>query len=309
MAKYVVDGKSLTAIADTLRNITGKKDALKLAQMPTELTQCTNAMQVEIWELREEKQNYKDESENLKGTIEGLREDNADLTARIEELESAGGGENLDDVIAAQADLIEQLSTILDEKSQGGGDSDLPSGCRRVDYIQFNGKRLVDTGIIGNQDTQVSTSFTWESNTQNNVYGCASSGNTASITSYMNGSWRFGNKYQTKNLSSKNPLLPYSALVNKSTISLNSSVTPISDVNDFETVGTLLLGGARTADGDLPSSGIVGKIFYFILWQGGVQVLKLIPVVDAEGNYHFWDVIGKKFHDSITETPLEGGNL
>ena len=199
--------------------------------------------------------------------------------------------------------------TVNVEASGGGGDTDLPSGCRRVDYIQFSGKELIDTGIIGNQDTQINAAFTWESSTQNHVFGCASPGNTASITSYTNGSWRFGNKSQNKSLSSKNPKLPYSALVNKSTISLNSSVTSISGVNDFETIGTLLVGGARGANGDLPSSGIVGKIFYFILWQGEEQILKLISVVDADGNYHFWDVIGKKFYDSITETPLEGGNL
>jgi hypothetical protein len=227
---------------------------------------------------------------------------------------ATGGKEDLEAVLTEQEALIDELKEVLQGKASGGGGSTpsidgIPNGYARCDYIQFTGNQLVDTGIIGNQDTQINLSFTWESSTQNHVFGCASSDNTASITSYTNGSWRFGNKYQSKNFSSKNPKLPFSALVNKSTISVNSSVTSISGVNDFETIGTLLVGGARSSSGDLPGSSIIGKIFYFILWQGEVQVMKLVPVVSAEGVYRFWDLVSKKFFDTIDGTPLGGGNL
>lgn len=187
--------------------------------------------------------------------------------------------------------------------------SDIPDGYRRVDFIQFSGTQLVDTGVIGTQDTQISVLFTWESSTQRHLFGCASSDNKASITSYMNGSWRFGAKSTSKSLSTKNEMLPYSALVNKTTISLNSGVTTISGVDDFETVGTLLLGGARDSDGTIPGVMITGKVFYFMLWDGDVQVRKLVPVVDADGVYRFFDLVTKSFFDSITNTPLGGGNL
>lgn len=191
----------------------------------------------------------------------------------------------------------------------GSGETDLPAGYRRADYISFTGKQLVDTGIIGNQDTEINTSFVWESTTQRHLFGCASEDNTASITSYMNGSWRFGSKAQSKQVPSKNYKLPYSALINRSTISLNSSVTSISDVTDFETVGTLLLGGARDTDGSLPSVMFTGKVYYFILRASGELALKLIPVVSADGVYRFYDLVSKTFFDSITDTPLEGGFL
>lgn len=190
----------------------------------------------------------------------------------------------------------------------GGGGGDLPAGYSQVDYIEFTGEQLVDTGIIGNQDTQIRTSFTWGSDKQNHVYGCASSGNTASITSYTNGSWRFGNKSASKTIQKNNTLLPYSTCVNKTMISVTGSNTSISDVPDFETVATLLLGGARTADGGLPASGIVGRVFEFRIWDGDTLVMKMIPVTDGQ-TYRFWDAVGKKFYDSITDVALEGGNL
>lgn len=201
---------------------------------------------------------------------------------------------------------VNKLSIAIDTlKNKGSGSGETPE-YTRVDYIQFNGNQLVDTGIIGNQDTQICASFTWESSTQRHLYGCASSDNTASITSYMNGSWRFGNKSATKTFSSKEPKLPYSSLVNKTKISTANSNTNISGVADFETVGTLLLGGARDSDGSLPSVGIVGKVFYFYIWQGEEQVLKLVPVVNKEGVYGFLDEVSKNFFTSITDTPLEG---
>lgn len=223
---------------------------------------------------------------------------------------SGGGTEDLNEVLTEQEELIEELQEVLKGKaSGGGGDSDLPDGYTRVDYIQFTGNQLVDTCIIGNQDTQIIASFTWESTTQRHLFGCASSDNTASITSYMNGSWRFGNKSSSKSFSSKNGMLPYSALVNKTNISINHSLASISGVNDFETVGSLLLGGARDSDGTLPTVMITGKVFYFTIWQGGELVLKLVPVVSAGGFYRFYDIISKSFFDSVTDTALEGGNL
>lgn len=209
------------------------------------------------------------------------------------------------------SDLTAAVQGLKNGYGQGGGESidGLPSGYARADYIQFTGKELIDTGIIGNQDTQINTCFTWESSTQRHLFGCASADNTASITSYMNGSWRFGNKSSSKNFSTKNPKLPYSALVNKTTVSINSSISSISGVADFETVGTLLLGGARDTDGTLPSVMITGKVFYFNLWQGEELVLKLVPVYNADGVYRFFDLVSKTFFDSITDTPLSGGNI
>lgn len=204
-------------------------------------------------------------------------------------------------------ELASILNTINNLPEAGGGGE--TSEYTRVDYIQFSGTQWVDTGIIGNQDTQICTSFTWENSTQRHLFGCASSDNKKSITSYMNGSWRFGDKVASKSPGNKNPKIPYGVLVNKTTIGIANSVTTISGVNDFETVGTLLLGGARDSDGTQPGVGITGKVFYFYVWQGEEQVLKLLPAVNKEGVYGFLDEVSGTFLTSITDTPLEGGYL
>lgn len=190
----------------------------------------------------------------------------------------------------------------------GGGDSDLPSGCRRVDYILFTGDQTVDTGIICNQNTKIQLAFTRERSTQHYMFGVASSDNKASVTAYMGGSWRFGNKSVSK-VPTTNADMIYSGLVDNSTVTITGSASAISSVSDFETVGSLLLGACRNSNGTLGASQFEGKIFFFSMWEGDEQVLKLVPVVDADGNFNFYDTISKQLFGSITDIPLDGGNI
>jgi hypothetical protein len=190
----------------------------------------------------------------------------------------------------------------------GGGDSDLPIGCRRVDYILFTGDQTVDTGIICNQNTKIQLAFTRERSTQHYMFGVASSDNKASVTAYMGGSWRFGNKAVSK-VPTTNSDMIYSGLVDKSTVTITGSASAISSVNDFETVGSLLLGACRNSNGTVGASQFEGKIFFFSMWEGDEQVLKLVPVVDADGNFNFYDTISKQLFGSITDIPLNGGNI
>lgn len=219
------------------------------------------------------------------------------------------GSFTLEDELSAQNTLIEQIKTALAGKAAGGGNGDLPAGYRRVDYIQFTGKQIVDTGKKGNQNTKIQTYFTREVSTQEYLYGVASSDNTASITAYLGGSWRFGNKSSTKSTSVMSKNLGYAAYVDKSTIGVTGSVTSISGVNDFETVGTILIGSCRNSSGTVGAAQFDGKVFFWVQWDGDEQVLRMFPVVTDEGVYGFWDYVNKEFHCSITTTPLEGGNL
>lgn len=191
--------------------------------------------------------------------------------------------------------------------SSGGGYTDLPEGYKRVDYIQFTGEQTIDTGIICNQNTKVKADFTREKSAQHYLLGVASSDNKASVTAYLGGSFRFGNKSASKTPNTNADMI-YSVILSSSEITVTGSKTTISAVNAFETVGTLQLGGCRNSSGTNGAAQFEGKITSFVMWEGAEQVLKLVPVVNSEGQYRFWDMVGKKFHDSMTDTPLTGGN-
>lgn len=208
-------------------------------------------------------------------------------------------------------DLTAAVQALKDGYGQGGGESidGIPDGYARCDYINFNGLQIVDTGIICTQNTKIQVCFTREKSAQAYLYGVSSSDNTASVTAYLGGSWRFGNKYATKPIGTINEKISHGAFVDKSVIGATGSITTISDVNDFETIGTLIIGSCRSAEGVLGNPQFDGKIFFFAIWQGEEQVLKLVPVVSAEGQYRFFDMVSKTFFDSVTDTALDGGNI
>lgn len=187
------------------------------------------------------------------------------------------------------------------------GDSDLPAGYRRADYIRFTGDQLVDIGIICTQNTQIRLAFSREKSTQHYLYGVASSDNTASVTAYLGGSWRFGNKSATKTPTTNADMI-YSAVVNNSTVTLTGSASAISAVNEFKTIGTLILGGCRNSDGTVGVAQFEGIVLFLAVDEGDEQVRHLVPVTDGT-IYRFWDTADQKFHDSITDVPLEGGYL
>lgn len=174
----------------------------------------------------------------------------------------------------------------------------------RVSYIQFTGEQTIDTGIICNQDTKLKVVFTREKSAQHYLFGVASSDNNASVTAYLGGSWRFGNKSVTKTLTTNEDMV-YSGVLDNSQMTITGSKTTISGVNDFETIGSLLIGTCRSGSGDVGSPQFLGKIYSFEMWEGETQVLKLIPAI-RDNIYGFWDDVSETFFTSITDTQLQG---
>lgn len=198
------------------------------------------------------------------------------------------------------------LSKVVATVNVMGGDPELPPGWWRCDYIKFAGKQIVDTGRKCTHNTQIRIDFTRERSTQHYLYGVASPDNTASVTAYLGGSWRFGNKSTTKTITARSDMV-YSAIISSSESTITGSATSLSSVNEFETVGSLLIGTCRSASDAVGDPQYIGTIGKFQMDEGDELALNLIPVTNGT-EYRFWDAVGKKFHDSITDTPLAGGN-
>lgn len=215
--------------------------------------------------------------------------------------------------ITTQDSLIEQIKTALRGKASGGGGGaivdGIPDGYAKVDYIQFSGKESIDTGIICNQNTKIVVRYTRESSSAQYLYGVVNDGNTASVTAYLSsgGSWRFGSKSASRTITVDAEMIR-TAIMQKSGIESDSGTNAYSGVTNFETPHTLILGGCHYSSGSI-GAGFTGKVLGFEIWQGSELVLKLVPVVNAEGEYRFWDQAGQKFIDTVQGAPLGGGNL
>lgn len=201
--------------------------------------------------------------------------------------------------------------TVKVAASGGGGAvvEGIPEGYAKVDYIQFSGDESIDTGIICNQNTKIVVCYTRDSSAAQYLYGVVNEGNTASVTAYLSsgGSWRFGSKSISRTVSAGAEIIR-TAIVQKTGIVSDYGTNTYSGVADFETPHTLVLGGCHYSSGSI-GTGFDGKVLVFEIWQGSELALKLMPVVNADGEYRFWDQAGQKFADTVQGVPLGGGNL
>lgn len=203
------------------------------------------------------------------------------------------------------------LSKVVVTTDVIGGSVDsgvLPIGYTPVPSIKFTGEQAIDTGVICNQNTQIRVVFTVEADEEMYIYGVANTGNTASLTAYRSssgGRWRFGSQFIALTTLPDEKRV-WSVQVNKTNIIRDGVTSTYSNVSDFTTEGTLVLGGGRLAGGDIEmSTRLVGKIVTFELYDGDELVRRFIPCKNAEGVCGFWDIVSEQFFTTVSDTPLE----
>lgn len=324
-----LDG-ALGAVADAIRGKTGRTEPMTLEQMPGEISGIqTGAVLPELRnpgsaeDLMEGKQLIGSTGDPIVGTFTLVNE-LAEQGALIDRIKTVLAGKVVSGAAKPEQEMTVEITdngtvefvpykghvlskvTVNVSVESSGGDPELPPGYWRCDYILFSGEQIIDTARICTKRTRIRVDFTRERSAQHYLYGVASSDNTASVTAYLGGSWRFGSKATTKTITARSDMV-YSAIISSSEATITGSATSLSSVNEFETVGSLLIGTCRSASGAVGDPQFEGKIMRFQMDDEDEPVLHLVPVTDGTA-FRFWDSVGKKFHDSITDTPLVGGN-
>lgn len=220
----------------------------------------------------------------------------------------------LESEMTEQDALIVAIKTALKGKAAGGGvvggDPALPAGYVRCGFIQFTGEQYIDTGVLCNETTRIKTFFTNEQDGASYLYAATSTGNTATVSAYIGAStnWRFKDKTISRSISQSEELI-HTTIHDSTGVDQITSKGNYSGITSFTTPNTLALGAGHTPSDTYVGTFFIGKIFSFRIWQGETEVLHLSPVVSTDGVYRFYDEVSQSFFDSISDTPLEGGNL
>lgn len=174
-----------------------------------------------------------------------------------------------------------------------------------VEYIQTDGSAWLDTGVKANQTSIIDCVF-YGTATSSILYGCASSGNTASVSLVVNGSTasncRFGNRAASAAVSI-NTL--QSTHQKSSVFCYGTTYKTYTASSNFETPKTLLLGAMYNTSGGVDSWHFQGRIYCFHHVKGGAVVFDGRPA-KKNNVYGIYDTVSKTFLPSITGTSFTG---
>lgn len=187
----------------------------------------------------------------------------------------------------------------------------LPSGYRRLEYIQSTGAQYIDTGVTANGNTGFAVDFSTTSavstSGHGSILGCLNSGsNRYEIGTYPDksgGKLCYGNAIYN----------PYITVGNRLQVSLlNGSIkTP----NGTETVGaqtfnvgvTITVFGRKRTDGSVDEFSKT-KIYALTIYDNGTLVRDFIPCQKPDGTIGLWDDVNSVFYGNAgTGTFISGG--
>lgn len=160
-----------------------------------------------------------------------------------------------------------------------------------IDYVTFDGSKVFDTGVYGNNKTTIEVKFQRaETAISQYLFGC-SSGNR--LTAYLSpsGYWRYGNAYPNFN-TAVTDVLTATVTPNATTIgNTKKTFTAAAFTTDF----TIPLGGHKPSSG-IATAEYIGYVFYFKMAIGGEVVVDWIPVRrKSDGVEGFWDNLTNTF--------------
>lgn len=197
--------------------------------------------------------------------------------------------------VVALFKLAPRLKLTLLQGVAGGW---LPKGFTELEYLESSGTQYIDTGILGNNETEIRCRFRINkySVSGQRVYG--SYATNKNITYYANagsgGNVRFG----VDSLLIVTPAEEtISSVQNASGVSVNGDFKPYTQTSVFETASSLYLFNLQGFNsGEL----LQGRVYSFECWKSGQLAMKLIPALRKEDRVPgMWDSVSKTFFENI----------
>lgn len=167
----------------------------------------------------------------------------------------------------------------------------LPSGYRRLEYIQSSGKQWIDTGFKPNQDTRVVMNCYVISFNSCDMFlfgARVSAGNTAFYVAADDANTKWFISYGSE---VQNPVGTctghHSIDMNKNSVSIDDAITTLS-ASTFQSASNLLLFATNTA-GSADSQRGTMNLYSCQIYDNGTLIRDYIPCQTTSGEIGLWD--------------------
>ena len=168
----------------------------------------------------------------------------------------------------------------------------LPSGYKRLDYIETTGTQYIDTGFILNQDSRIVCEYMYKGG--NGVYGARNTVATRNFSMrVINNLWQMGYGDGVGSGKIKSDTTNWhTADQNKNTLYVDGELVTTRDYVQFSTPKAMAIGAIRA-----------GSVYYgeglyrgCQVYDNGTLVRDFIPCKDPNGNIGMYDTVNAKFY-------------
>ena len=178
-----------------------------------------------------------------------------------------------------------------------------PKGYTEVEYLASDGNQYIDTGVLGNGEFDVDYQFYQTENSSNAIFagtrsasqhlnfGQRSTGNTGGFSmAYLGEYWQAISSPAINT----NVRVQISYKSGSQTGTLNGTAMTSKSLTGTEATNLSIYIFKRHHYGTDNVTGLVGRIYYFKLWNNGALVRYFIPALDPNGRPCMWDVVTKQ---------------
>lgn len=183
----------------------------------------------------------------------------------------------------------------------------LPSGYKRLEYIQSSGTQYIDTGFKPNQDTRVVTKISFNvltSGTSSYAFGAANSGSSGMFeVSTGNNLIRlgYGGTAVTQTFPSTKP---FTIDFNKNVVTINGNAYALTAATF---TGTYSMYICDTNRGKAYRAIPTVTVYSFQIYDNGTLVRDFIPCKNASGVVGMWDDVNSTFYGNAGSGTFTAG--